>query len=87
MFGMASYGASPKVSFEDMVDMGFNLVTFHFSMMAMVTGMTYYGRACLDNRNNFYAIDNAAYFKDSLVSPEALTDMQGWQRLAATFAE
>ena len=26
MFGMASYGASPKVSFADMVSMGFKLI-------------------------------------------------------------
>lgn len=84
MFGMASYGASPKVSFADMVSMGFNLVTFHCTMMAMVTGMTYYARECLERKDNFFAIDNAKYFKDSLVSPENLTDIAKWKDLVTS---
>ena len=87
MFGMASYGASPKVTFKDMVDMGFNLVTFHWTMMAMVTGMIDYGRECLKNKNNFYAIDNMKYFKDSLSSPEALTDLKKWEEYVSRVTE
>lgn len=87
MFGMASYGASPKVSFEDMVSMGFNLVTFHCTMMASVTAMTLYARQCLADKNNFYAIDNAKTYPDSLKSPDALCELSQWSRVAQSFRQ
>ena len=47
MFAMASKGASPKVTYEQLVSWGYNLITMHFTMGGAIRGMRDIAQKCL----------------------------------------
>lgn len=52
MFAMASKGASPKVTYEQLVSWGYNLITMHFTMGGAIRGMRDIARKCLDAKSD-----------------------------------
>lgn len=46
MFAMASKGASPKVTYEQLTDWGYRLITMHFGMGGAMRGMREVARKC-----------------------------------------
>ncbi len=48
MFAMASAGASPKVSFDQLAEWGYSLMTMHYAMAGALMGIEEYGRKCFE---------------------------------------
>jgi 2-methylisocitrate lyase-like PEP mutase family enzyme len=48
MFAMASAGASPKVTFKQLSEWGYSLMTMHYAMAGALMGIEEYGRKCYE---------------------------------------
>ena len=57
MFGMASGGASPSMSFDELVSMGYSLITFHYAMFAGIDAMRRVGQICYNRQDDSYLLD------------------------------
>ena len=84
MFAMASAGASPKVSFDELVSYGYRLMTMHYSMAGALKGITEFGKKC------YQAMSDIPVTEDPDVdsSPIALFELFGihdWLKLAGRF--
>lgn len=58
MFGMASAGASPKVTTQQLVDWGYNLVTLHYAQFAAMWGMEKMGKICAEAKDDIFLTEN-----------------------------
>ena len=84
MFGMASAGASPKVTYKQLVDWGYNLITVHCAQWGAIKGMEEFSRTCLETGSDIFitemdGVDNR---------PIALFNMYGlqeWMELGRRF--
>ena len=54
MFGMASAGASPKVTYKQLVDWGYNLITVHCAQWGAIKGMEEFSRSCLETGSDIF---------------------------------
>lgn len=84
MFAMASAGASPKVTLEQVYQWGYGLATMHYTMAGAMMGMGEYGKLCYD------AMSDAPVTEDARVdsSPIALFELFGiheWLQLGRRF--
>lgn len=83
MFGMSSKGASPKVTFEELYNWGYNLVTCHFAFAGAVKGMMEFGKRTFEDKSDVYAYDH-----DILNGPMGafeMFDIHEWLALAKKF--
>lgn len=58
MFGMASAGASPKVTTQQLVDWGYNLITLHYAQFAAMWGMEKMGKICAETKDDIFLTEN-----------------------------
>lgn len=52
MFAMASAGASPKVTVDQLYKMGFGLMTMHFAMAGQIMGTQEYAKKCFEAQSD-----------------------------------
>lgn len=84
MFAMASAGASPKVSMEQLKKWGYGLVTMHYAMSGALMGIREYGKLCYDAMSDIPVTEDARV--DS--SPIGLFELFGiheWLELGKRF--
>ena len=82
---MASAGASPKVTYKQLVDWGYNLITVHCAQWGAIKGMEEFSRTCLETGSDIFitemdGVDNR---------PIALFNMFGlqeWMELGRRFS-
>lgn len=75
---------APKLTFKDVLDTGFQIVTVHFMMKAAMTAMIEWGVKNLKEGNNFYSNDNAVYGAPGQ-SGQPFFQPQRWLDLEAEF--
>ena len=84
MFAMASAGASPKVSMEQLKGWGYTLMTMHYAMAGALKGIEEYGRLCFDAMSDIPVTEDKSV--DS--SPMGLFELFGiheWLKLGNQF--
>lgn len=84
MFAMASAGASPKVSLDELYKWGYGLMTMHYTMAGAMMGMEEYGRLCYEAMSDIPVTEDPRV--DS--SPIALFELFGiheWLKLGKSF--
>ena len=81
MFGMNSMGASPKVTFKELTDFGYQLVTAHFAKVGALKGMFQLGQYLYDEGTDIHNLDGGY---DNFKSHE-MFGIHEWYQLAATF--
>lgn len=84
MFAMASQGASPKVSYQQLVDWGYSVMTMHFAMFGAIKGMQEFARLCMEQKSDIPVTDDP----EVDARPIALFEMFGlheWLRLGNRF--
>ncbi len=84
MFAMASAGASPKVSFDELVSWGYSLMTMHYSMAGALKGINDFGVKCYESMSDIPVTEDKTV--DS--SPMALFELFGihdWLNLGKSF--
>ncbi len=85
MFGMASAGASPKVTYKQLVDWGYNLITVHCAQWGAIKGMEEFSKTCLETGGDSFITDR----DDVDNRPIALFNMFGlqeWMELGRKFS-
>ena len=58
MFGMASAGASPKVTAKQLIDWGYNLITLHYTQWAAIKGMEEFGKTCFETKDDIFVTED-----------------------------
>lgn len=84
MFAMASQGASPKVSYDQLVDWGYSLMTMHFTAWGAIKGMKQFAKLCYEAKSDIPVTDDP----DVDARPIALFEMFGlhdWLQLGSRF--
>jgi methylisocitrate lyase len=81
MFGMNSMGASPKVTFQELVDFGYQLVTAHFTKVGALKGMFKLGQYLYDEGTDIHNLDEGY---DNFQSHE-MFGIHEWYQLGAQF--
>lgn len=84
MFGMSSAGASPKVTFEQLVEWGYNLVTMHFTMRGALTGMFEFGKKTFETMSDVYACEHVTV-PNGVLGIYELYGIHDWLKLAGSF--
>ena len=84
MFGMSSAGASPKVTFDQLVNWGFNLVTMHFTMRGALTGMLEFGKKTYETMSDVYACEHVTV-PNGVLGIYELYGIHDWLKMAASF--
>ena len=84
MFGMASYGGSPRMTFEELTKLGFNLCTLHFTMSAARLMMEKFAPIIKKEKNDFCL---EAYLKEHphRMTRHEIVGMNEWLELGAQF--
>ncbi len=59
MFGMAAGGASPNVTFKQLTDMGYNLITLHYAFFAAMKGMQDVGEIVARDKDDIWVAENS----------------------------
>lgn len=82
MFGMASYGGSPRMTFEELTSLGFNLCTLHFTMSAARLMMETWAKTIVTEKNDFCV---EAYLKEHphIASRHDIVKTQEWLALGS----
>lgn len=75
---------APRLTFNDVFETGFEMITVHFLMKAAMTAMIEWGKKNLENGNNFYSNDEDTY-KALGQSGQPFFDPQRWLDLEAEF--
>ena len=57
MFAMLALGASPAVTYEELVDWGYSLITMHFAMTGACRGIMEVGKKCFASKSDIPTID------------------------------
>lgn len=86
MFGMASAGASPKVTAQQLVDWGYRLITVHYTQWAAIKGMEDFGRTCFETGGDSFITEDPQVDN----RPIALFEMFGlheWLQLGQKYSE
>lgn len=84
MFAMASQGASPEVTYEQLVKWGYSLMTMHFAMWGAIKGMQQFAKLCFADKSDIPVTEDP----DVDARPIALFEMFGlhdWLELGARF--
>lgn len=81
MFGMNSMGASPKVTFKELVDFGYQLVTAHFTKVGALKGMFKLGQYLYDEGTDIHNLEDGY---DNFQSHE-MFGIHEWYQLGAQF--
>ncbi len=81
MFGMNSMGASPEISFKELVDLGYRLVTAHFTKVGALKGMFRLGRYLYDEGTDIHNLEDGY---DNFQSHE-MFGIHEWYKLGARF--
>ena len=81
MFGMNSMGSSPKVSFQELTQMGYQLVTAHFCKVGALKGMMQLGQYLMDEGTDAHNLDDGY---DNMKSHE-MFGIHEWYQIAARF--
>lgn len=58
MFGMASAGASPKVTARQLTDWGYRLITLHYTQWGAIKGMEDFGKICYKTQDDIFMTDD-----------------------------
>ena len=85
MFGMASAGASPKVTYSQLVDWGYNLITVHCAQWGAIKGMEDFSKACLESGSDIFITER----DDVDNRPISLFErfgLQEWMALGSRFS-
>ena len=81
MFGMNCMGSSPKVTFQQLADMGYDLVTSHFTKVGAIKGMMKLGQYMYDEGHDWHNLDDGY---DNFKSHE-MFGIHEWLELGARF--
>ena len=84
IFAMASAGASPKVTMEQLYKWGYSLMTMHYAMAGAMMGINEYGKCCYESMSDIPVTEDPRV--DS--SPIALFELFGiheWLKLGNQF--
>ena len=84
MFAMASQGASPKVSYDQLVSWGYSLMTMHFTAWGAIKGMKQLAKLCYEAKSDIPVTDDP----EIDARPIALFEMFGlhdWLQLGSRF--
>ena len=81
MFGMNSMGASPEISFKELVDLGYRLVTAHFTKVGALKGMFRLGRYLYDEGTDIHNLEDGY---DNFQSHE-MFGIHEWYKLGDRF--
>ncbi len=58
MFGMASAGASPKVTTKQLIEWGYRLITLHYVQWGAIEGMRSFGEKCFETRDDIFMTED-----------------------------
>ncbi len=58
MFGMASAGASPKVTSQQLIEWGYRLITLHYVQWGAIDGMRKFGKKCFETKDDIFMTDD-----------------------------
>lgn len=58
MFGMASAGASPKVTAKQLIDWGYQLITLHYVQWGAIDGMRKFGQKCYHVKDDIFMTED-----------------------------
>ena len=58
MFGMASAGASPKVTTAQLIQWGYRLITLHYVQWGAIEGMRSFGKLCYESKDDIFMTDD-----------------------------
>ena len=83
MFGMASYGGSPRMTFEELTSMGFNLITLHFALSAARMLMEAWGKEIVQTKNDF-AVEDYLREHPHILTRHELVGTRQWLELGAS---
>ena len=87
MFAMLALGASPAVSYDQLVDWGYNLITMHFAMTGACRGMMEVGRRCFAEKSDIPTKDYVEIDRANGASGFSynLTGLNDWLSLGKRF--
>ena len=77
MFGMTIKGASPKCTFDELVEWGFDLITLHFTQDAALAGIEMLAPQILEAQNDMPMTDCPGMLRD-FYSPRYLCGLNEW---------
>lgn len=86
MFAMASKGASPKVTYEQLADWGYSLITMHFGLGGAIRGMREVAQKCYAAKSDIPTHDYAEI--DAKLGGKSFHDLFGvndWLSLGKQF--
>ena len=58
MFGMASAGASPRVTAQQLIDWDYRLITLHYAQWGAIQGMRDFGKKCFATKDDIFMTDD-----------------------------
>ena len=86
MFGMSSAGASPKVTAQQLIDWGYNLITLHYAQWAAMAAMKEFGEKCFQTKDDIFVTEDPRVDN----RPIALFEMFGlhdWLQLGEKYSD
>ncbi len=85
MFGMASAGASPKVTADQLIGWGYRLITLHYAQWGAIWGMEAFGKKCRETKDDIFMTEDPSIDN----RPIALFEMFGlheWLQLGSKYS-
>ena len=86
MFGMASAGASPKVTAGQLTEWGYRLITLHYTQWGAIEGMRAFGKKCFETKDDIFMTEDPRIDN----RPIALFEMFGlheWLQLGNRYSD
>lgn len=86
MFGMASAGASPKVTAGQLTEWGYRLITLHYTQWGAIEGMRAFGKKCSETKDDIFMTEDPKIDN----RPIALFEMFGlheWLKLGNRYSD
>ncbi len=62
MFGMAAGGASPELTYRQLTEMGYNLITLHYAAFGAIKGMHDFGVRVAQDKDDIWVANNCGEF-------------------------
>ena len=84
MFAMFASGASPRVTMDQLVQLGYELVTMHYTMAGALMGMLEFGKKCFDSMSDLPVADDPRIDSSANYMFE-LMGLSGWLKTGNQF--
>lgn len=84
MFGMCAGGASPNLTYQQLVDMGYDLITLHYAFFAAVKGMQEFGEIVARDKDDIW-VANSSGIDGRPISLFEMFGLSNWLDLGKSF--